>query len=120
MDILNFSKIKDTLTDYLKVKFELFKLDMTEHISNILAQLIAFLVILIVLTFVILFLSIGLSQYFNTVLESNSLGYVIVAGIYFIALLIVIYLLKSGKLKSFFETALTSNFSTEMESNEEE
>ena len=120
MDLLKIGKIKETISNYIKVRLELFKLDLTEHISHILAQLIAYLIILIISTIVITFLSIALAQYLNTQLESTSIGYVIVSAIYLIILLIVYYFLKSGKLKAYFESILVDNITNKSDSDETE
>lgn len=111
MDIFKFSKIKETFTEYIRVKFELFKLDLTEHLSNILAQVIAYIIILMISGLVITFLSIALANYLNTFFVNNAIGYLIVAGIYLLLLLLIFYLLKSGKLKAFFESQLMDSVS---------
>lgn len=103
IDILKISKLKEALSDYLKVKLELFKIDMTEHLSQVLAQVIAYMVILLIASLVTLFVSMGLGFLINQQLDSNYLGFFIVAGAYLLVLLLVFYLLKSGKLKGFFE-----------------
>lgn len=109
MDFFKINKIKETLSNYVKVKFDLLKLDLTEHLANILAQMIAYFVIILIASIVVIFLSIALAQYLNLLLQSNSIGFLIVAGLYTILLLIIFYLLKSGKLKAFFETQLMGN-----------
>ena len=113
MDILKISKLKETFTEYIRVKFELFKLDLTEHLSNVLAQMIAYIVILIISGLVVTFLSIALANFLNSYFQNDSIGYLIVAGIYLLLLLLVFYLLRSGKLKAFFETKLMENISKE-------
>ncbi len=113
MDILNISKIKAALTEYIRVKFELFKLDLTEHLSNVLAQMIAYLVILIISGLVITFLSIALAHFLNSFFQNEAIGYLIVSGVYLLLLLLVFYFLKSGKLKAFFEAKLMENISSE-------
>ncbi|UXP33119.1 phage holin family protein [Reichenbachiella agarivorans] len=119
IDILNINKIKSALSDYVKVKIELFKLDMTTQISNALAQVIAYFIIILIGGLVVFFVSMGMAFLFNQLLASTYLGFIIVAGIYLLFLLIVLYLLKSGNLKSFFEDKLMENFSSKEESNEE-
>lgn len=120
MDILNIGKLKETFTEYIRVKFELFKLDLTEHLSNVLAQMIAYLVILIISGLVVTFLSIALAHYLNTYFQNESIGYLIVAGIYLLLLMLVFYFLKSGKLKAFFEAKLMENISKETSNDDEE
>lgn len=113
MDILKISKLKETFTEYIRVKFELFKLDLTEQLSHVLAQMIAYLVILVMSTLVVTFLSIALAHFLNSYFQHSAIGYLIVAGIYLLLLLLVFYLLKSGKLKAFFESKLAQSISKE-------
>ncbi|MCV9387910.1 phage holin family protein [Reichenbachiella ulvae] len=103
IDILKITKLKEALSDYVKVKLELFKIDMTEQISHVLAQVIAYIVILLIATLVILFVSMGMAFLINEQLESEYLGFLVVAATYLIVLLFVFYLLRSGKMKLFFE-----------------
>ncbi len=105
-DFLNIKKLKHTFSDYLRVKFELFKLDISEHLANILAQMIAYIVILLMSALVLGFASMGVSFLLNDLLDSDYLGFFITAGFYFLILIIVFILLKSGKLKAIFEDKL--------------
>ena len=108
MSLFNFDKIKAALEGYIKVRLELFKLDLAEHLSKALAQLAAYLVMLIFLGLVVTFLSFGAAFYLNELLESSSLGFVIVSSFYATLLLIILWLLKSGKMERFFEGMLAS------------
>ena len=105
--MLNINKLKEALSGYIKVKLELFKLDIAEHLSRVLAQLVAYLVIFFILGLVILFVSLGVSLFLNEVLKSAYLGFIIVSGVYLVLLLFVFMLLKSGKLNAVFESILT-------------
>ncbi|MFY0625330.1 MAG: phage holin family protein [Reichenbachiella sp.] len=112
-DFFSISRIKETFSDYLKVKFELFKLDISEHIANVLAQVIAYVVILLMATLVLGFTSIGISFWLNELFESNYLGFLLTAGFYLFILIIVFIFLKSGKLKSLFENMLIGSMDVE-------
>ena len=109
IDLFNFEKIKNRISEYVQIKLELLKLEITEHVASILAQAIAHIVILLTSGFVISLLSFGLSLYLNEVLGSNFAGFFITAGIFLLVLLIISLLLKSGKLKSFFEVIILTN-----------
>jgi hypothetical protein len=113
--LFNFSKIKEALEGYIKVKLELLKLDIAEHLSKLLAQLAAYLVMLSFFGLVVAFLSLGAAFFLNDVFESSSLGFVVVSGFYTILLIVIFVLLKSGKLKSFFENKITSKEKEEIE-----
>ena len=118
-DLFSISKLKETISDYIRVKIELLKLDLTEHLANILSQVIAYIVILIMASLVIAFLSMGAANYFNERLGSAYLGQLFVAGFYLFILLIIFYFLRSGKLKSFFESKLIDSAPGKIEKEED-
>ena len=103
MESSTINKLKEALTGYLKVKIELLKLDITEHLSKVLAQVIALMIIFIVALFVLAFASLTLANFLNGIWDSTYLGYLVLTGIYVLLLFIVIYLLKSGKMKHYLE-----------------
>ena len=106
MDILNINKLKETISEYVKIKIELLKLDITEHISKILAQVIAYLIIFILALFVFGYASIALANYLNTIFQNDIGGYLVLSGFFLLLLFIVLYFLKSGKLKAFLEAKI--------------
>lgn len=107
MDLLNTKKLKEALSDYVKVKTALLKLELKEHISDALAKLVAYIIILLIASIVLLFLSIGIALLINHVLSSQAyVGFVIVAGFYLIVLFVVLMFLRSGKLKMVIEDAM--------------
>ncbi len=110
MDILNFNKLKEALAGYLKVKIELLKLDLTEHISHILAQVIAFLIIFIVGMFALAFASVALANYLNQLWGNAYSGYLVIAGLYLTISLIILYTLKSGKIQKQLEDKIMEDF----------
>ncbi len=110
MDILNFNKLKEALAGYLKVKIELLKLDLTEHISRILAQVIAFLIIFIVGMFALAFASVALANYLNQLWGNAYSGYLVIAGLYLTISLIILYTLKSGKIQKQLEDKIMEDF----------
>lgn len=102
MSVLN--KLIDKVSEYIKLKGEKVKLDIIARISRLLAHFVAVMSIVIVGFFMLIFLSIALSTYLNTILESPHLGYLLVAGIYFILLIIVFLLLRTNKIQIWLET----------------
>ena len=103
---MKLTKLKEAVYEYARVKIELFKLDLTEHLSNILAQLIAYVVILLLAGLVVTFLSMGVANLINEQMESSYLGQILVASFYLLILLLTFFFLRSGKLKKFFESKL--------------
>lgn len=121
MSLLQINKLKETIAAYVKIKLELFKLDITAHLLKILAQVIAYLIIFIMAVLVFAFAGVALANYLNSVFENTYGGYLVIAGFFLILLLIVLYLLQSGKLKTFLESKMVDSNSenTEIENPEE-
>lgn len=119
-DILKINKIKDLLSKYIKVKVELLKLDLTEHISNIIAQVIAYLIILLMSMFVLGFASLAVAHTINEYYGSRQLGYWVISGVYFVMLLVILFFLKSGKLGSLIESKISEAADTAHEQEGEE
>lgn len=111
MDLVNLNKLKEALSGYIKIKIELFKLDITEHLSQVLSRVIAMFVIFIISMFVLAFASLALASYLNDLWGNSFGGYLVLSGIFTIILVFTIYLLKSGKLKEFLESNLATNIS---------
>lgn len=106
MDFLNVNKLKETVSEYVKIKFELFKLDITEHLSKILAKIIAYMIIFFMVMFVFAYASLALASYLNGIFKNSYGGYLVIAGFFLILLFIVLYFLNSGKLKNFLESKI--------------
>lgn len=109
MDILNINKLKETIFEYVKIKSELLKLDITAYLSKILAKIIAYIIIIFITLLVFVYASIALANYLNGVWENNFGGYLVISGFFSILLFIVLYFLKSGKLKAFLESKIIEN-----------
>ena len=111
MDLVNLNKLKEALSGYIKIKIELLKLDITEHLSQVLSRIIAMFVIFIISMFVLAFASLALASYLNDLWENSFGGYLVLSGIFTLILAFTIYLLKSGKLKVFLESNIITNIS---------
>jgi len=103
------TELIDTISEYLKIKLELIKLNMIEEISEILSRVIALFLISTVTMFFLAFGSITLAAFLNSVWESTYLGYLAVTGIYLLVLLFFVYLLRSGKLKEAIEVQIAKS-----------
>lgn len=106
---LKIDELIDTLTEYIKIKLELIKLNMVEELSEIIAHVIALFLILTVFMFFLAFGSITLGTFLNHLWESSYLGYATVTGVYLVILLFFVYLLRSGKLKEAVEEQISKN-----------
>lgn len=85
-----FNESKQLISDYVEARIELFKITAYEKIAKVSAVLFSSLVIALAGFFVLLFLSISGGLYLGSLLHNNSLGFLIVAGIYILLLLFVI------------------------------
>ncbi len=79
-----FQKIIKTLVDYLETKLEIYKLQLKEEVARALTAIVLMILYSMIGLLFILFLSLFISQALNGVLESQYLGYLIVAGFYLI------------------------------------
>lgn len=102
MSLVN--KLLDKITEYIRLKGENLKLEIIARFSRILAHLLTFLCIALIAVFMLIFLSFALGAYLNAVLDSPHLGYLIVAGIYLLLLIVMIILLQSNKIQIWLET----------------
>ena len=110
----------ERIKEYIKLKIEQIKLEMVGHVARLMSHLIVVFLLIVLGLFMILFLSFALGALLNEVLESNYLGYLIIAGLYLLAVLILAFLSKSGKAQEWIESAIinASNKLQEEEENE--
>lgn len=116
MSLVN--KILDRISDYFRLKLEKMKLELIAQVSRLLAHFIAFLFIGLIAFFFFTFLSLALGAFLNQLLQSPYLGYLIVAGIYLLVLILVFYLLKTRRLQNWLEIAFLQ-FSESLSEQEE-
>lgn len=88
------------LTDFLKTSLTLGKYKMIKQVSIIGTNLIFFFVLLSLLALVLLFLAAACSFYLGHILGSNTMGFLIVAGIFLLMLLLI--LIFKNKIYNFF------------------
>lgn len=78
------------INSYVKTNLDLIKYQATERSCVIGSKLIANLILLLITVLLILFISLGASIYLSNYFENNYLGYIIVAGFYFLLGLILL------------------------------
>lgn len=91
--ILN--EFKERLSSFIGLKIELFKLNAYERVARIIAILSHSLILMLLAFFAILFLFFTLAFFLGELLNSISLGFLIVAGIYILLFIITYYSKKS-------------------------
>jgi len=96
--MFSINSLIDKVTDFVRLKGEQLRLELMSKLARTVAYIIIGFLILLFAFFLIFFLGLALAAYLNQVLESNYLGYLIVAGIVLIKMIIVLILLKTGYL----------------------
>lgn len=109
----------ERIKEYVKLKVEQIKLHLVGHMARLMSQLIVVGLLIALALFMFFFLSFALASLLNDLLESNYFGHLIVAGGYFIAIVILIILAKTGHIQEWIETAIL-NASDKLNQEEEE
>ena len=100
------SGIINRLTEYFKLKAEQIKLEVMARVAGVLSQVLVFSLVAFLGLFLIFFLSFALGSYLNEILESQYQGHLIVSGAYFLLLIIIILLARTGKIQGWLESAI--------------
>lgn len=88
------SSLKDKVTQYIQLKFELIRLEVIERLVNVMGYF-AFIIIAIFLFFFLgFFIFMGIAELLASVFDSRALGYFTTAGI---ILILVVMIIMSGK-----------------------
>ena len=88
------SSLKDKITQYIQLKFELIRLEVIERLVNVMGYF-AFIIISIFLCFFLsFFVFLGIAEMLASVFDSRALGYFTTAGI---ILVLVVLIFMSGK-----------------------
>ena len=85
-----FKEIKQLIIDYIEGRIQLYKISAFEKIAKITAVIFSSLIIAMLGFFLLFFLSISGGFYFADLLHSNTLGFLIIFGIYLILFVIII------------------------------
>lgn len=90
----SFQGVLQKIKEYLKNTKNLTILRAVDKVSSLIAALVTDSLMVVFGFFILLFLSIGLGFYFGELFESNALGFLALAGVY---ILLIIILLVSKK-----------------------
>jgi hypothetical protein len=82
--------LKKDVLEYIEVKLDLIRLHTAENLSRIFSNVATIAVIGYLLFFIILFISFAAGYYFGSLLDSNELGFLCVAGFY--SLILILFL----------------------------
>ena len=104
--MIKIDKVIESISSFLKDRFEHMKGDIIEKISSIISKLISFFILFLIFLFTIGFASITLGNYLNSLLDSAYTGYGIISIFYLIILIALYKLFKTGKLKKAVESEM--------------
>ena len=86
--------LRKDLLEYIEVKLDLIRIHTAENLSRIFSNVATIAVIGFLLSLMILFLSFAAGFYFGSLLDSNELGFLCVAGFYVLLLIVFLALRK--------------------------
>lgn len=92
MKLFDLDKLVNTLSGFIETRIELLKIDAKESLTVVVTKIVTLSLISVTGLFILFFLLMGLSGLLNQLLESQYLGYVIVAGFFVLVLLIILAL----------------------------
>ncbi len=97
-------KLIESISKFLKEKFDVMKGDIIERISSIISRLITFFILFLILMFLIGFLSIAAANLINDFAQNSYIGYLVVGGFYLLIFVGLYRYSKTGKLKERIES----------------
>ena len=80
--------IRRDIQKYIEVRFDLLRLHTAESISRILSSVVSIVIYAFLSSLILLFLSVAAGYYLASLLNSNELGFLCVAGFYAVVLII--------------------------------
>jgi hypothetical protein len=86
--------LTESITDYLETSYKLAVLNVTDKVTTVVASVMASFVVLFLGLFVILFGGIALAVWLGDLLDSDALGYLLVAALFLLIILIVVAMRK--------------------------
>lgn len=86
----DFENIRKDIQEYIEVKLDLLKLQAAENISGVISKVMLSVILILMLSIILLFLSLAAGYFMASVLNSNELGFLCVAGFYTLLLLIIL------------------------------
>jgi len=82
------NNIKKDIQEYIEVKLDLFRLQIAENLSRFMSSTLNVAILGFLSFFILLFLSFAAGYFFASLLNSNELGFLCVAGFYILVMVI--------------------------------
>lgn len=116
----NFDSIIENLTGYVEQRIALFKIEMKEDLALGTARLFIYLILSLSLFMILLFLSIAGAVLLNKVLNSASIGFFIIAGVYLVIFAIFFFLKDASWMEKILKNKFLDIFNSLDEKNGDE
>ena len=91
LKLLKLDKLLQNITGYIETQIELVKLDLKDQAAESIQKLIQVIIIMLFAFIFIIFISIACAVGINILTESKLLGYLIVAVVYLIIVMIFVF-----------------------------
>ena len=106
MRLFPIPKLLDKLQEYLKVKGDQLKLEVMGQTAKVLSYTIIFIFTGLIALFFGFFIGLAFAVYLNEVFDSQYLGYFIISGAILLILVVLLILLKTGKIQRWIEVVI--------------
>ncbi|WP_425392803.1 phage holin family protein [Ekhidna sp.] len=99
-------KVIENIVEFIEVKTEQIKLRIIARVARMLSGVMALSMLAILGFFFLFFLSFAFAEMINVVMDHTYYGYLIIAGVYFLVIILVVILVKSRKLQKWIEVLI--------------
>jgi len=106
LKLLKVNSLIDKIISLIKIKGDQVKLELISKFSTFLAFSILFFTLVILSLLMLIFLSLGIAVIFNEFLMSAYWGYFIASAFFFLMIIMVVWMIRSGKIQNWLEEAI--------------
>lgn len=93
--LLRIDNLVDNVSGYVDTRVKLLKIEIKEDVAKVLSKGLMSGALMIIFVIFLFFISFGLAQFLNTLLGNSFEGYLIVAGIYLLILMLFLIFRRS-------------------------
>jgi hypothetical protein len=106
LKLLKVNSLIDKIISLIKIKGDQVKLELISKFSTFLALSILFFTLVILSLLMLIFLFLGIAVIFNEFLMSAYWGYFIASAFFFLMIIMVVWMIRSGKIQNWLEEAI--------------
>lgn len=90
-NIQNSETLFDKVENYVKSSVDLFKLQLIDKSSDLISSLVAKIAIVLIVSMFLFFINIGIAIWIGEILNSLSLGFIIISGFYLMTSILIYF-----------------------------